>query len=91
MVFFDRSWYNRAVVEPVNGFCTEEEYRIFMGQVNAFENMILESGIIMIKFFLQISKDTQAERLAEIDKNPLKKMETYRGGFQCAETLEAIR
>jgi polyphosphate kinase 2 len=73
MVFFDRSWYNRAVVEPVNGFCTEEEYRIFMDQVNEFEKMILESGIMLIKFFLQISKETQAERFAEIDKNPLKK------------------
>ena len=44
IVFFDRSWYNRAVVEPVNGFCTNEEYRIFMNQVNDFERMITESG-----------------------------------------------
>ena len=45
IVFFDRSWYNRAVVEPVNGFCTKEEHEIFMNQVNDFERMIMESCI----------------------------------------------
>ena len=49
MVFFDRSWYNRAIVEPVNGFCTQEEYDTFMSQVNDFERMISESGIRIIK------------------------------------------
>ena len=73
MVFFDRSWYNRAVVEPVNNFCTKKEYKIFMNQVNEFERMILESGIILIKIFLEISKEEQARRIAEIDSNPLKK------------------
>ena len=50
MVFFDRSWYNRAVVEPVNGFCTPKQYEIFMGQVNEFERMIRESDTHLIKF-----------------------------------------
>ena len=45
IVLFDRSWYNRAVVEPVNGFCTTEQYDVFMKQVNGFEKMILQSGI----------------------------------------------
>ena len=72
MVFFDRSWYNRAVVEPVNGFCTPEEYQIFMNQVNDFERMILESGIRLVKIYMSISKKEQAKRFADIKNNPLK-------------------
>ena len=73
IVFFDRSWYNRAIVEPVNKFCTEDEYNIFMKQVNNFEQMITESGIILIKFYFSISKDEQEKRFADIKSNPLKK------------------
>lgn len=73
MVFFDRSWYNRAVVEPVNGFCTDEEYHRFMGQVNDFERMLVESGTFLIKFYFSISKEEQAKRFKEIKSNPLKK------------------
>ncbi len=72
MVFFDRSWYNRAVVEPVNNFCTKEEYEIFMNQVNDFERMILESGIHLVKIYMSISKKEQAKRFSEINNNPLK-------------------
>ncbi|QNM86743.1 polyphosphate kinase 2 [Polaribacter pectinis] len=72
IVFFDRSWYNRAVVEPVNGFCTEEEYKIFMNQVNDFERMILESGIHLVKIYMSISKKEQAKRFADIKSDPLK-------------------
>ena len=72
MVFFDRSWYNRAVVEPVNGFCTQEEYEIFMNQVNDFERMILESGIHLVKIYMSISKAEQAKRFADIKNDPLK-------------------
>tara|TARA_B110000091_G_scaffold199449_1_gene229264 strand:- start:941 stop:1726 length:786 start_codon:yes stop_codon:yes gene_type:complete len=72
MVFFDRSWYNRAVVEPVNGFCTPEEYNIFMNQVNDFERMILESGIHLVKIYMSISKKEQAKRFADIKSDPLK-------------------
>lgn len=72
IVFFDRSWYNRAVVEPVNGFCKEEEYRIFMNQVNDFERMITESGIILVKIYMSISKKEQKERFEDIKSNPLK-------------------
>ena len=73
MVFFDRSWYNRAVVEPVNGFCTQEEYKIFMGQVNEFEKMLVESGTYLIKFYFSITKSEQARRFKEIRNNPLKR------------------
>ncbi|WP_457615532.1 polyphosphate kinase 2 [Lutibacter sp.] len=72
MVFFDRSWYNRAVVEPVNGFCTNEEYETFMNQVNNFEKMITESGIRLVKIYMSISKKEQAKRFEEIRNNPLK-------------------
>ncbi len=72
IVFFDRSWYNRAVVEPVNGFCSEEEYEIFMNQVNEFERMITESGIRLVKMYMSISKKEQAKRFAEIKSDPLK-------------------
>jgi polyphosphate kinase len=73
IVFFDRSWYNRAVVEPVNGFCTQEEYSVFMSQVNDFERMITESGIRLIKLYFSISKEEQEERFEDIKTSPIKK------------------
>jgi polyphosphate kinase 2 len=73
IVFFDRSWYNRAVVEPVNGFCTDEEYHRFMNQVNEFERMLTESGIRLIKFYFSISKEEQAKRFEDIKSSPVKK------------------
>lgn len=72
ILFFDRSWYNRAVVEPVNGFCTEEEYKIFMTQVNEFERMITESDIQLVKIYMSISKKEQSKRFLDIKNNPLK-------------------
>ncbi len=73
IVFFDRSWYNRAVVEPVNGFCTPKEYRIFMSQVNDFEKMLIQSDTYVIKFHFAIKKAEQAKRFKEMKKNPLKR------------------
>lgn len=73
IVLFDRSWYNRAVIEPVNGFCTQEEYEIFMGQVNQFEKMIVESDTILIKLYFSITKEEQKKRFDEIKKDPLKR------------------
>lgn len=73
LVFFDRSWYNRAVVEPVNGFCTAEEYDVFMQQVNDVERMIIQSGVILLKLYFSISKDEQEFRFQEIQDSPLKK------------------
>ncbi len=73
IVFFDRSWYNRAVVEPVNGFCTEKQYRIFMGQVNDFERMVQESDTYLFKIYFSISKAEQAARFKDIKSSPLKK------------------
>ncbi|NND94967.1 MAG: polyphosphate kinase 2 [Flavobacteriales bacterium] len=73
IVLFDRSWYNRAVVEPVNEFCTDDEYKVFMGQVNNFEKMIQESDTYLIKFYFSISKEEQLKRFKEIKSSPLKK------------------
>jgi polyphosphate kinase 2 len=73
IVFFDRSWYNRAIVEPVNDFCTLEEYEIFMSQVNNFEKMMIESGIYLLKLYFSISKKEQEKRFKEIIHDPLKK------------------
>ena len=71
IVFFDRSWYNRAVVEPVMGFCTQEQYDKFIKQVVQFENMIVEDGILLFKFWFSIDKDEQKIRLEERKVNPL--------------------
>ena len=72
IVFFDRSWYNRAVVEPVNDFCSEEQYNEFIHQVPSYENLLYENGIIIIKFWFSISKNEQKSRFADRKNNPLK-------------------
>jgi polyphosphate kinase 2 len=72
IVFFDRSWYNRAVVEPVMGFCQEEHYQRFMRQVPEFEHMLYEDGVHLIKFWFSINKDEQMRRFRERGGNPLK-------------------
>ncbi len=63
IVLFDRSWYNRAVIEPVLGFCTPEEYDRFMLQVPRFEQLLIDDGIHLIKLWFSIDKETQARRL----------------------------
>ena len=72
IVFFDRSWYNRAVVEPVMGFCSKEEYKRFMRQVPEFEHMLFESGIHIIKLWFSISKDEQHKRFESRKTDPHK-------------------
>jgi len=72
IVFFDRSWYNRAIVEPVNGFCTSKQYRRHMEQIPEFEKMLIDDGVILIKLWFSISKEEQAKRFNSIKKNPLK-------------------
>ncbi len=72
IVFLDRSWYNRAVVEPVNSFCTRDEYDRFMEQVPEFEKMLKDDGIILIKLWFSISQKEQERRFESIQNNPLK-------------------
>ena len=72
MVLFNRSWYNRAGVEKVMGFCSDEEYEAFMHTVPAFEQMLIDNGIQLFKYYLDISKGEQKRRLADRHKDPLK-------------------
>ena len=72
IVFFDRSWYNRAVVEPVMGFCTKKEHQRFLQQVPEFEHMLYEDGVTIIKFWFSISKEEQGKRFEARRQNPLK-------------------
>jgi polyphosphate kinase 2 len=72
MVLFDRSWYNRAGVEKVMGFCTDEQYEQFIHDVPEFENMLIRSGIILIKYWFSISDDEQNLRFMMRINDPLK-------------------
>ncbi|WP_294951075.1 polyphosphate kinase 2 [Sulfurovum sp.] len=72
ITFFDRSWYNRAIVEPVFNFCTPEQYERFMRQVPEIEHSLIDDGIILIKFWFSITKDNQQKRFKERMTNPLK-------------------
>ncbi|MEY4641805.1 MAG: hypothetical protein RLZZ227_1799 [Pseudomonadota bacterium] len=71
IVLLNRSWYNRAGVEKVMGFCSDAEYETFMRTVNDFELLLLNSGIILLKYYLDITRDEQRRRLAERRKSPL--------------------
>jgi polyphosphate kinase 2 len=72
IVFFDRSWYNRAVVEPVMGFCTDKQYNTFLMQVPEFEQMVMEEGVHIIKFWFSIKKEVQLARFTSRKTDPLK-------------------
>lgn len=71
-VLFNRSWYNRAGVEPVMGFCTREQTEAFLEETPVFERMLVKDGIRLVKYYLDISKEEQKERLADRRKDPLK-------------------
>ena len=73
IVFFDRSWYNRAVVEPVMGFCSKNQYEKFMVQAPEFEHLLYEDNLKIIKFWFSISKDEQKKRFDARLNNPLKR------------------
>jgi len=73
MVLFDRSWYNRALVEPVMGFCTEEEYREFLRSCPEFERMLVRSGIILIKYYFSVSDAEQERRFQARNHDPVKR------------------
>jgi len=73
MVLFDRSWYNRAGVERVMGFCTDAQYDEFMATVNGFELALVRSGTILVKYWLDIADETQEERFQERISDPRKR------------------
>ena len=72
MVLFDRSWYNRSMVEPVMGFCTERQHHKFLKDAPEFEKMIVDEGIQIFKFYFSVSKDEQANRFKARETDPLK-------------------
>lgn len=72
MVLFNRSWYNRAGVERVMGYCTETEYAAFLRDVGPFEKLLVDDGLILLKYYLDISRAEQGERLEDRRTNPLK-------------------
>ena len=71
-VIFNRSWYNRAGVEKVMGFCSNKEYKSFFTEVELFEKGLVDAGFIIFKYYLDISKGEQQNRLDDREKNPLK-------------------
>lgn len=73
IVLFDRSWYNRAVVEPVMGFCTDEQHDVFMREVPLFERMLIDSGLILIKFWLHVGPEEQEKRFLDRANDPRKR------------------
>jgi len=73
MVLFDRSWYNRGLVEPVMGFCTEEEYREFLRSCPEFERMLVRSGIILIKYWFSVSDAEQERRFQNRINDPTRR------------------
>jgi len=72
IVFFDRSWYNRAVIEPVFGFCSKDQRQHFFNQVPDFEHMLLDDGVILIKIWLTVGRAEQLRRLLARESDPLK-------------------
>lgn len=85
IVLFDRSWYNRAMVEPIFGFCTKKEHKIFMKEVIKFEETLVNEGIILIKLYFSVSKAEQSRRFEERQKNPLKKWKFSEVDMQAQE------
>jgi polyphosphate kinase 2 len=76
MVLFNRSWYNRAGVEKVMGFCSEEEYRAFMVDAPHFEHMLIRGGLLLFKYYLDVSRREQEKRLKDRERDPLKQWKT---------------
>ena len=72
IVLFDRSWYNRSMVEPVMGFCSERQHHKFLKDAPEFEDMIVDEGIQIFKFYFSVSKDEQAKRFKARETDPLK-------------------
>jgi polyphosphate kinase 2 (PPK2 family) len=72
IAIFDRSWYGRVLVERVEGFCSEKEWQRAYDEINAFERMLTDDGVTMLKFFLHIDKKTQLNRFKERERDPIK-------------------
>lgn len=71
ITFFDRSWYNRALIEPTMGYCKESQYRYFMNKVLRWEHDLIDNGLLLIKFYLSVNKNTQLTRFEDRISDPL--------------------
>ena len=87
MVLFDRSWYNRAGVERVMGFCTEAQYQEFMQSCPEFERMLVRSGIVLIKYWFSVSDEEQERRFQDRMKNAHQALEAQPDGPGVAQAL----
>jgi len=85
IVLFDRSWYNRAMVEQVFGFCTKKEYEDFMNGVKGFENDLVRQGIILVKLYYSVTKDEQARRFERRKNDPLRQWKLSEIDLQAQE------
>ena len=85
IVLFDRSWYNRAMVEPVFGFCTDKEYELFMRGVVGFEKDLVRQGTTLIKLYFSVSKEEQARRFARRKHDPLRQWKLSEVDIQAQE------
>jgi polyphosphate kinase 2 len=85
IVLFDRSWYNRAMVEPVFGFCSTEEYDLFMRGVVGFEKDLVRQGTTLIKLYFSVSKEEQARRFARRKHDPLRQWKLSEVDIQAQE------
>lgn len=90
IVLFDRSWYNRAVVEPVLGFCTKEQYERFMQQVVSFERMLMDDGLLLIKLWFSIERTEQQRRIDRRRRNPLTRWKLSAVDQQAQQHWEAF-
>jgi len=88
IVFFDRSWYNRAMVEPVMGFCTDEQYGRFMKDVPLLEQMLVKDGVRLFKFYFSVSRDEQVRRFKAREKDLLKQFKLSKVDIQAQHYWE---
>jgi polyphosphate kinase 2 (PPK2 family) len=87
IVIFDRSWYNRAGVEHVMGFCTDEEYKKFLKGCPAFENFLVNNGIILLKYWLDVSEKSAAQAFCCSHRRPHEALEAKPDGLGSASAL----
>ncbi len=85
MVLFDRSWYNRAMVEPIFGFCSEEEYANFMQGVVGFEKDLTRQGTVLVKLYFSVTKEEQARRFERRKTDPLRQWKLSEVDVQAQE------
>ncbi len=97
IILFDRSWYNRANVEPVMGFCTNEQYEAFLKNIPVFEDYIIKDGIILIKFWFDVSMDVQTKRFDKRITDPRKHwklspmdLESHRRWYDYSKTKDRM-